>query len=190
VRREAAHDQEDGSMTLLEFIAAELERLHGLLDRAVADLSPEQWHAVPGGSPRANTIAFALWHYARTEDNVVRFILQDRRPTVWMEGGWAERLGLPPVAQGTGMAAEDAQRLRLGDVGAFQDYVRQVWQSTKTFVNGAEPASLDRRVLVRPLGEMPAIRALGQVCVSHGFSHLGEIELARALLGLESAGGI
>ena len=34
------------------------------------------------GHPKANTIAFGLWHYARTEDNVVRYLLQDRRPTV------------------------------------------------------------------------------------------------------------
>ncbi|HEY8836126.1 MAG TPA: hypothetical protein VIO16_00280 [Dehalococcoidia bacterium] len=55
------------------------------------DLTPAQWHTVPGGSGRANTIGFELWHYVRTEDNIVRFILQNRRPTVWMEGGWAEQ---------------------------------------------------------------------------------------------------
>jgi hypothetical protein len=177
-------------MTLIEFLRAELERLHELLDRAVIDLTPQQWHAVPAGNPRANTIAFELWHYVRTEDNVVRFVLQNRRPTIWMEGGWGERLGLPPVAQGTGMAAADAQGLRIRDPGAFCDYMRQVWQSTDAFVESVDPAELDRIVTIRPLGEMPAVRALGQVCVSHGFSHMGEIELCRTLLGLDSAGGL
>ena len=44
--------------------------------------------------------------------------------------------------------------------------------------------------MVRPLGEMPAIRALGQVCVSHGFTHLGELELSRTLLGLQPDIGV
>lgn len=171
-------------MTLVEFVQAELRRLHTLLERSVADLTPEQWYAVPGGESTANTIAFDLWHYVRTEDNVVRFILQNRRPTVWMEGNWAERLGLPPVAQGTGMSTEEAQALRIRDLDAFRQYMQQVWQSTEEYLANADTAALDRPVLVRPLGEMPAVRALGQVCMTHGFTHLGGIELARTLLGL------
>ena len=45
-------------------------------------------------------------------------------------------------------------------------------------------------MLVKPLGEMPAIRALGQVCMTHGFTHLGELETYRTLLGLKPAIGI
>jgi hypothetical protein len=177
-------------VTLIELMRVELQRLHGLLNRSVADLSPDQWYAVPGSHPKANTIAFELWHYARTEDNVIRFILQNRRPTVWAEGGWAERFSLPPVAQGTGMPVVEAQAIRIADLDAFKDYLRQVWLSTDAYLAEVQPAELDRVVTVRPLGEMPAARVLGQVCVSHGFSHYGEIELARTLLGLDSAGGI
>ena len=87
-------------MTLVEFIQSELKRLHTLLDGSFSGLTAEQLHAIPADHPRANTIAWGLWHYARTEGNVVRFVLQDRRPTVWQEGGYADKLGLPPVAQG------------------------------------------------------------------------------------------
>ena len=177
-------------MTLLEFIQAELTRLHGMLDRAVADLTPEQWHAIPAANPKANHIAFEMWHYARTEDNIVRFIIQGRRPTVWMEGGWSERLGLPPVAQGTGMPSEDAQALRIADLSAFQRYVQDVWASTRDYLSNPDTAVFDQPVLVKPLGEMPAIRALGQVCMTHGFTHLGELETYRTLLGLKPAIGI
>jgi hypothetical protein len=45
-------------------------------------------------------------------------------------------------------------------------------------------------ITVKPLGEMPKIRALGQVCMTHGFTHLGEIELMRTLLGLPPAIGV
>lgn len=177
-------------MTLVEFIQAELTRLHAMLDRGVADLTPEQWHAVPADNPRANTIGFEMWHYARTEDNIVRFILQNRRPTVWMEGGWAERLGLPAVAQGTGMPSADAQAMRIADIPAFQRYVQDVWRSTADWLSNPDASTFDTLVQVKPLGEMPAIRALGQVCMTHGFTHLGELELCRTLLGLKPAIGV
>jgi hypothetical protein len=177
-------------MTLVEFIKAELTRLHAMLDRGVADLTPEQWHAVPGGNAHANTIAFEIWHYARTEDNIVRFILQGRRPTVWMEGAWADRLGLPPMAQGTAMPAAEAQAMRIADIPAFQQYVQDVWRSTSDWLANPDASTFDTLVTVKPLGEVPAIRALGQVCMTHGFTHLGELELCRTLLGLKPAIGV
>jgi DinB family protein len=176
-------------MTATEFIHAEMKRLHQMFDRAVSDLTPERLHAVPGGHPKANTIAWGVWHYVRTEDNVVRFVLQNRRSTVWQEGGYAERLGLPPVAQGTGMSTADAQALRIEDLGVFKEYMQRVWASTDEFLAAADAASLDRVVTVKPLGDMPAIRVLGQVGVSHGMMHVGEIGLARTLLGLPALVG-
>ena len=97
-------------MTAAEFIHVELKRLHTMLDGTLSGITVEQLHAVPAGHTKANTLAWALFHCTRTEDNVVRFVLQNRRPTVWTEGGYAERLGLPPVAQGTGMSAADGAR--------------------------------------------------------------------------------
>jgi hypothetical protein len=175
-------------MTLVEFIKAELKRLHAMLDVATRDLTPEQWHMVPGGA--ANHLAFELWHFYRTEDNIVRFILQNRRPTVWMEGGWAERLGLPPVAQGTGMTTEDAHALRINDFATFRGYVEAVRGSTDEYLSNPDESSFDQVLTVKPLGEMPAIRALGQVVLTHGFTHLGEVELVRTLLGLKPAIGV
>lgn len=177
-------------MNLVEFIQAQLGRLHLMLDRSVADLSPEQWHAIPGGSDKTNHIAFEMWHYARTEDNIIRFLLQDRRPTVWMEGGWAERLNLPPVAQGTGMSSSDAQALRINDIPAFRQYMNDVWASTDEWLSNPDASEFDKIITVKPLGEMPKIRALGQVCMTHGFTHLGELELIRTLQGLPPAIGV
>lgn len=170
-------------LTAAEFIQAGITQLHRSLDKAIADLTPEQLHAVPGGHPRANTIAFEIWHLVRTEDNVVRFVIQNRRPTVWTEGGYAERLGLPPVAQGTGMAVAEAQALRIKDAALFREYMRQVWASTDELFASAGPATLEKTVVLKPVGEMPAIRALGQVVLTHGMTHLGEIELIRTLVG-------
>lgn len=172
-------------MTALQFIHGDLKRMHTMLDAAL-DLPPEQLHAVPGGHGKANTIAWELWHVARTEDNVVRFILQNRRPTVWQEGGYADKLGLPAVAQGTGMTTAEAQALRIKDIPVFREYVQKVWASTDEFLSSVDPAALEKPVTVKPLGEMPGVRALGQICLTHGFSHVGEIELAKTLVGAGS----
>ena len=129
-------------------------------------------------------------HYARTEDSVVRFVLQSRRPTVWAEGGYAERLGLPPVAQGTGMSTAEAQAFRLKDIPLFKDYMQKVWASTEEFVSKVDAADLEMVITVKPLGDMPKIRALGQTCLCHGMTHVGEIELARTLVGAGAALGV
>jgi hypothetical protein len=169
-------------MTALELMKLELARLHKSYDKTLDELTPEQLHRVPAGHARANHIAWGVWHYVRTEDNVVRYILQNRRPIVWAEGGYADKLGLPPVAQGTGMSTEESQALRIKDLGLFREYMGRVWASTDDFLATVDPAALDATVTIRPLGDMPGIRALAQVCVSHGFMHVGEIELARTLV--------
>ncbi len=177
-------------MDVTAYLRQDLARLHDWLERALADLPVDLWHAVPAQHPRLNTIAFEVWHYARTEDNIVRFILQGRRPTVWMEGRWAERFNLPPVAQGTGMPVEDAHGLRIDDLDGFRDYREQVWRSTDEFLATVDPADLEKMVVVKPFGEITGVRALGQVCLTHGFTHLGEIEVIRTLLGIESSIGL
>lgn len=175
-------------LTLVEFVKLEMTRLHRTFQRAVEDLSPDDWHFVPANYN--NSIAFAMWHTARTEDNIVRFVLQGRRPTVWMEQGYAERLGLHPTQQGTGMAVEDARAFRISDIGLFMEYARAAWASTDEYLANPDPAAFERAVTVRPLGEMPAARALGQVVMTHSFQHLGEVDALRTMLGKASAVGV
>ena len=126
----------------------------------------------------------------RTEDNVVRFVLQNRRPPVWTEGGYAAKLGLPENAQGTGQTTADAQAVRIPDLALFKEYMKKVWASTDEFLAKVSPAALDATVTVKPLGEMPGIRVLAFVCVAHGFTHIGEIELARTLVGAGPIGTV
>ena len=42
---------------------------------------------------------------------------------------------------------------------------------------------------MKPLGDMTVVQCLGQVGLTHGMTHLGEIELARTLVGAKSVGG-
>jgi len=170
-------------ITALEFIQGGLKQLHGNMDKQLDNITPEQLHAVPGGSPKANTIAWGLWHYARTEDNVVQYILQNKKPPIWVAEGYAAKTGLPETAQGTGMPTAEAQALRIKNLAAFKEYMGKVWAATDALMAANDQALLDRMVTVRPLGEMHALRALGGVCLTHGMTHFGEIELARTLVG-------
>jgi hypothetical protein len=175
--------------TAAEFIHTGMKQLHKALDKTLAELTPEQLHTVPAGHAKANTIAWILWHVVRTEDNVVRFVLQNRRPTVWQEGGYAEKLGLPPVAQGTGMPTAEAQALRLTDVALFREYTQKVWTSTDEFLARTSAEQLEATVTVKPFGELRAVQALGQICLTHAMAHAGEIDVSRTLLGLGTAYG-
>src|SRR5207302_2484627 len=133
-------------------------------------------------------IAFIAWHYVRTEDNIIHWIIQDRTPTVWMEGGWDKRLGLPPVTQGTGMPPAEAHTLRIRDTAGFLEYMHQVRARTDAFLDTWDPADYGTRILLKPVGEMTKLEALGQQGFPHGFGHIGEIQHVRALLGLPGVG--
>lgn len=166
-------------MDIIEFFCSEQKRLHAWMQEAVGDLTIEEWNTVPAGN--GNSIAFLFWHAVRTEDNILRFILQGR-PTIWNEGNWHERLSLPLRAQGTGMPTEEAQGFHVDDPDLLLAYARQVWHEFETYLaaitdGGAELSA--RKLMVKPLGEMPAIQVVGQVCITHLFSHYGEIALIR-----------
>src|SRR2546426_1331858 len=176
------------TMTLLESLSTDLRRLHDVLDKSLDGLTTDQLHTVPAGHPKANTIAWNLWHYARTEDNVVRFVLQDRRPTVWVEGGYPERLGLHPAARGTGTSAAEAHALRIRDLPPFAGYMKKVWPSTGDNGRTLSTAEPDRKGALKFVGEMPVARVFAMVGITHGFTHFGEIELARTLVGARSGG--
>ena len=177
-------------MTAVDYIRAELKRYHAMLDKSLDDITEAQIHAAPGGDPKVNTIAWNLFHVVRTEDNIVRFVLQDRRPTIWAESGYAEKLGLPPVAQGTGMTSEDAQALRIKDLGLWKQYQQNVWASTDVLFDNAIPNFWDTVVNVKFVGEMPKWRAVAQICLSHGLMHAGQIETARTLVGAKPVIGV
>lgn len=156
------------------------------LERALGPLTDEQWHAVPGGV--GNSIAFIAWHYLRTEDNIINWIIQERRPTVWMDGGWAEKLGLPSVNQGTGMPVEEAHALRIKDTAGFLEYMRAVRTRTDEFLEQWDPADYGTLITLKPVGQMTKLQAMGQQGFPHGFGHLGEIAHIRAHLGLPGIG--
>ncbi|HEX2171973.1 MAG TPA: DinB family protein [Dehalococcoidia bacterium] len=171
-------------MSSKSFIQGSLATLHTRLNEALEDLTPEQlnWRSPLGGNP----ISFTIWHYARTEDNLIQFALQ-RKPTVWQERGLAEKFGLDPRAQGTGMSAEDAAKVRLPSVQEFQPYLAAVWKNTEEFLAGLDEAELTREIELRGLGKPTYESILGNTLMTHGYGHLGEIWYVKGLQGLKGS---
>lgn len=138
--------------TPLAILLTSMTAMHRLLDAAVADMSQEQLNFRPregGVSP-----FFSLWHYVRTEDNIVNWVIQ-RRATVWLDGGYDQQLGLPRTAQGTGMTAEEANAVVLRDLALWRQYQPRVWQATAAYLDAMNPEEFEsRRVTIKPLPEM------------------------------------
>ncbi len=171
-------------MQISDFIRENMRELHQTYVDYIQDLTPEQFHWL--ANERGVHIAFIAWHYVRSEDNVIQFVLQ-RKPTIWLDGGWDQNFGLDRIQQGTGWSLEQAQALRLPSVQAFCDYMQGVFQASEAFLETIDDHYLQQIITVKPLGEMPVLNAIGTTCLSHGFTHAGEIQHLRGLQGLRGA---
>lgn len=171
-------------MSLVEFLRECLQQMHRDYEDMLRDLTPEQLHWT--ANDRGVHIAFIAWHAVRTEDNVINFVLQ-RKSTVWLDHAYDQKWGLDRVHQGTGWTLEQARSLRLPSAQEFLEYARKVWQATEDFLQSIDDPYLQQTVTIRPLGELKIRNAIGNVCITHCFTHLGEIQHLRGLQGLRGA---
>ena len=170
--------------------------VHSLWQQGVSDLTLAQVNHFERSG--VLPIAFTLMHAIVGEDrNTARHL--GANTLLWDEQGWAKRVGLvgtPPV-RGTPMA--DAERIRLGDVDAWRAYQSAVFARTEVALAALPLSHFSEKALDRP----PADKLKGafiallvpegdfhvsDVCEAylfqHAVRHLGELEHARALVGL------
>ena len=164
---------------LLQYMAREIRGMHGLYERVMVDVTDRQANHVPEGGHQ--NLAFSLWHYVRTEDNVIQFVMQ-RTPTVWMRDGWDVKFSLDSKAQGTGFTDEEARNFRLHGIADFRQYMAEVFRETEQFVEQVSEEECARKITVKPLGEMTILQCLSGMVMTHGYRHLGEIEFAKGLV--------
>jgi hypothetical protein len=143
-------------------------------------------------------IAFSLHHYVVGEDRAVAQRIYGAAP-LWESDGWAERVGatVPSVTRGTPIAV--AETLRFADYDAWLGYQSAVFARTEAGLETLPderwddvlfqrlPDQLKGGFLDLVVGDNPVtLGDLLDVFVSqHGIRHLGEIEHARALVGLQ-----
>jgi len=141
-------------------------------------------------------IAFSLFHSANLED--ASFMLITGVPPVW-DAAWQRRVGLAVDDHGKHLTVAEMVHQRIGDYEAFREYQRIVFDRTEAYLDVLDPAELTRVVIGRPF--LPQIESTFSARVAgpdgvtvldalecwlyqHGLRHMGEIELARALVGL------
>ncbi|MGE3074044.1 MAG: DinB family protein [Dehalococcoidia bacterium] len=163
-------------------LRSSLKSMHQLLDKAVEGMTAEQLNFRPQEGGVSGF--FSLWHYVRTEDNIINFVTQGK-PTVWLEGGYNETFGLPRNSQGTGMTTDEANAVQIHDVAKWHEYQQGVWAATDKYLAEMSPDQFnERRVTIKPLGEMSLWNGIYGICLSHGYRHVGEIEYVRGVQGL------
>ncbi|MBI2859640.1 MAG: DinB family protein, partial [Chloroflexi bacterium] len=164
----------------LTYFIGELNRQY---EHNLDGLSEEQLYFLP--SADSCHIAFHAWHFARTEDNVLNFICQDRKSTVWVRQGLHERWGLPKVTQGTGMPLAEAQALRVPGADSLIKYIRDTWADVEPYLAGASMEELQGIANIRLFGDRPKLHHIGHTIMAHGNEHLGQINVLRTLQGLQ-----
>ncbi|MGB8197022.1 MAG: hypothetical protein WCF25_08450 [Acidimicrobiales bacterium] len=171
-----------------------LRAVHSLYDDACATMDLEQVNRVvaPGVLP----IAFSLVHQVLIEDGSIVFI---GGPTPLMSETWAARMGLAINDPGKERSVDEMMHQRIGDYEAFLEFQRLVFSATEQFVATIEVSTFSDVLIAFPYGATLAqtfsARVAGEAGITrsdalecwiyqHALRHMGEIEHARALVGL------
>ncbi len=173
---------------------------HASWQLAVADLTVEQvnYHERHGVLP----IAFSIVHLVTTEDIRVSatFGLPD---SIWKAENIQSQIGanVPSVARGTPI--DVSETLTLTDIDAWRAYQTRVFAQTEALLAAQEdirwddiimdavPEPMRGGYLHLMVGDGPVTLGdyLEVVVYHHALRHLGELEHARALVGLTGVGG-
>ena len=172
-----------------------LRAVHSLYHEACATMTLDQINYVErdGVLP----IAFSLVHQVLIEDGSLGFA---GGPPAQFNDDWAQRIGLGIVDHGKEKTVEEMIHQRIGDLEALREFQTTVFGATEEFVAGVDPDSLNDIIIAFPyppvLAHTFSARVGGEAGISrsdaleswiyqHALRHMGEIEHARALVGLK-----
>jgi DinB family protein len=194
-------------MNVADFFLLHHGRLHAagvgdpasMWERVFGSVSDEQMRARPAG---LNSLAWLLWHTARTEDVNVNLVVTAGHQV--FDEAWARRLGVGRPDIGTGMTDAEVTGLshRL-DLAAARAYRVAVGKRTREVVAKLRAGAWDE--VVTPLDVSRAAAAgafgphagwvekfwtgvtkanrLGSTAITHNAQHLGEAVVIRGQLG-------
>ncbi len=171
-------------MNTREYFHGAMKESHQALLTAVKDLTDSQLHFRPLGA--GNSLAFIFWHYVRTEDIMIHFFLQNKKP-VWNAEGWDRKFEMDPKSQGTGMTAEQAAGIRINEMGEFLKYTEKVFQASEAYLETLPEESLDEVKEYPVIGKRSKRQVIAGMVLQHGAGHLGEIWYVKGLQGLKGS---
>ena len=179
---------------LLSSLRRRMRAMHSLYEDALAtmDLSHVNHFEREGVLP----IAFSLFHYTNMQD--VTGAVISGEPVVWSDD-WQSRVQMAINDHGKERPVSDMIDQRIGDYDAFREYQQAVFARTEAWLAGLGAEALHRVMVARPFPPVVAntysARVAGEDGITvldaiecwiyqHGLRHMGEIELARGLVGL------
>ena len=183
-----------GDQLLLDSLRRRMRAMHSLYYDAVAtmDLGHVNHFEREGVLP----IAFCLFHYTNMQDT--SFAVLSGTQLIW-DADWQARVQMAIDDHGKERPVSDMIHQRIGDYEAFKAYQRAVFDRTEAWLAEVDRAYLDTVLVPRPLPPVVAntysarvagdegitvLDALECWIYQHGLRHMGEIELARGLVGL------
>ncbi len=171
-----------------------IRAVHSLYHGACATMDLEQVNRV--SAPGVLPIAFSLVHQVLIEDGSVVFA---GGPAPQFDDEWSQLMGLAIPDPGKERSVGEMMDQRIGDYESFRNFQRLVFESTERFVESIDPATFGDVLVAPPYGPEIAhtfsARVGGDGGISrsdalecwvyqHALRHMGEIEHARAFVGL------
>lgn len=180
---------------ILDSLRRRMRAMHSLWEDAGATMTVDQVNHVErvGVLP----IAFSLFHFTEIEDGSVMML---GGPPAETSPLWTDRIGLAIADNGKARTVEEMSAQRIGDYDAFRDYQATVFAKTEKWLESLTDDDLEQVIVRRPFPDQIAstysARVAGEEGIKrldaiecwiyqHGLRHMGEVEHARALVGLQ-----
>jgi hypothetical protein len=180
---------------VLDSLQRRMRVMHSLWEDAVATMDLDQVNHVE--REPVLPIAFSLFHFVQIEDGSATML--GGGDMVW-SASWAPRIGLAIDDHGKHRTVDEMVHQRIGDYDAFKAYMAAVFDKTESWLASLDPATLTDVIVAPPYpshiastysarvgGDLGITRLDATECwiYQHGLRHMGEIEHARALVGLQ-----
>ncbi len=186
--------QEALASLLLDSLQRRMATMHGLYYQAVGSMDID--HVNHFERDDVLPIAFSLFHYTNMQD--ASFMMITGIPPIWNDE-WQDRVRMAINDHGKHKTVDEMVHQRIGDYEAFKEYQRTVFDRTENYLATVDPNDFLKVLIAPPYPPMVATtysaRCAGPQGITvldgfecwlyqHGLRHMGEIELARGLVGL------
>jgi uncharacterized damage-inducible protein DinB len=166
-------------MTLGDLLLDSFARIRDSVAEAVQGLTPEE--LAYRVDPRANSIAWLVWHLTRIQDDHVAGVGGFEQ--IWASREWRDRFDLPfdPPATGYGHDSEQVAAVRPSSAELLIGYHDAVHEQTADYVKDLTLADLDRVVDTR--WDPPVTLGVRVVSVlNDDLQHVGQAAFVRGII--------
>ncbi|MCX6520794.1 MAG: hypothetical protein NTZ21_09045 [Actinobacteria bacterium] len=182
------------SPLVLDSLQRRMKALESLYEQAVTTMDLE--HVNHFEREGVLPIAFSLFHYLNMHD--ASFMMLTGVAPIW-NADWQARVQMTIDDHGKHKTVDEMIHQRIGDYDAYIEYQRAVFARTHAHLASIDTSELDRVVIQHPFPPQVASTYSARVAgpqgitvldgfecwiYQHGLRHMGEIELARGLVGL------